>query len=66
MNQVQVPRPVFDGLEAIRQSGAVNMFDYASVLQRAEMLNRNDAARWLRDHKRIYLEGVLCGIEPEK
>ena len=66
MDKILVPGPVFEGLEAIRQSGAVNMFDYGSVLRMADMLNHRDAARWLRDHKREYLQGVLYGIEPEE
>lgn len=28
MNKIYVPKPVYEGLEAVRQSGAVNMFDY--------------------------------------
>ena len=65
MNRIQVPRPVYEGLEAVRQSGAISMFDYGSVLQMTDLLNNKDAARWLRDHKREYLEGVIYGIEPE-
>lgn len=38
MDQIYVPKSVYRGLEAVRQSGAVNMFDYASVL-RITMLN---------------------------
>ncbi|KYP80805.1 DUF5049 domain-containing protein [Ferroacidibacillus organovorans] len=66
MDKILVPRPVFEGLEAIRQSGAVNMFDFGSVLRMAEMLTQKDAARWLLNHKREYLQGVLYGIEPEE
>lgn len=66
MEKILVQRPVYESLEAIRQSGAVNMFDYGSVLRMADMLNHRDAARWLRDHKREYLEGVLYGIEPKE
>jgi len=65
MDKIYVPKHVYEGLEAVRQSGAINMFDYGSVLRMTSMLNNKDAARWLRDHKREYLEGVLYGIEPE-
>lgn len=42
------------------------MFDYASVLRMTTMLNNKEAARWLQDHKREYLQGVLYGIVPEE
>lgn len=66
MDPISVPKSVYGGLEAVRQSGAVNMFDYGSVLRMTTMLNNKDAAIWLRDHKREYLQGVLYGIVPEE
>lgn len=66
MDQIYVPKSVYQGLEAVRQSGAVNMFDYASVLRMTTMLNNKEAASWLQDHKREYLQGVLYGIVPEE
>lgn len=65
MDKIYVPKSVYEGLEAVRQSGAINMFDYRSVLRMTSMLNNKDAAYCLREHKREYLEGVLYGIEPE-
>ena len=66
MDPIYVPKSVYQGLEAVRQSGAVNMFDYWSVLRKTTMLNNKDAARWLQDHKREYLQGVLYGIASEE
>lgn len=65
MDQIRVPAPVFAGLEAIRQSGATNMFDYAAVLRLASMLNHPDTAEWLRDHKQEYVQGIMVGFESE-
>ncbi|QSO53129.1 DUF5049 domain-containing protein [Alicyclobacillus sp. ALC3] len=66
MDKIRVPKSVFQGLEAIRQSGATNMLDYRAVVQLANMLNNRDTVSWLMDHKHEYVEGVMYGIEPEE
>ncbi|KYP79556.1 DUF5049 domain-containing protein [Ferroacidibacillus organovorans] len=66
MDEIRVPKSVFEGLEAIRQSGTTNMLDFFAVLRLASALNNPDTARWLLDHKREYVQGVLYGIEPEE
>lgn len=65
MDKIHVSKAVYEGLEAIRRSGATNMFDYKAVVELASMLNNRDTLLWLIDHKREYLQGVLYGIEPE-
>lgn len=65
MDKIRVSKTVFEGLEAIRRSGATNMLDYRAVVELASVLNNRDALRWLIDHKHEYLQGVLYGIEPE-
>ncbi len=65
MDKIRVPKAVFEGLEAIRRSGATNMFDYRAVVELTSILNNRDTLLWLIDHKREYLQGVLSGIEPE-
>ena len=65
MDKIRVPKAVFEGLEAIRRSGATNMFDYRAVVELTSMLNNRDTLLWLIDHKQDYLQGILYGIEPE-
>ena len=65
MDKIRVPKAVFEGLEAIRRSGATNMFDYRAVVELTSILNNRDTLLWLIDHKHEYLQGVLYGIEPE-
>lgn len=62
---IHVPKPVFEGLDAIRQSGTTNMLDYHAVLRLAAMLNHQDTVQWLMQHKEEYWQGVLYGIEPD-
>ncbi|EJY56441.1 oligoendopeptidase F [Alicyclobacillus hesperidum URH17-3-68] len=42
MTQIRVPKSVYDGLEAIRQSGAASMLDYSAVVRLANTLNNRD------------------------
>lgn len=65
MDTIRVPKSVFEGLEAIRRSGTTNMLDYNAVLRLASLLNNQNTAQWLLDHKDEYWQGVLYGIEPE-
>src|SRR5690554_3347191 len=46
-SSVQITRPVFDGLEVIRQSGATNMLDRPVVLELAREWGLTDLADWI-------------------
>ena len=63
MAEVRVPKPVLDGLEAVRQSGLTNMLDRPVVARLARELGFEDAALWVEDHRGEYAEGIFQGFE---
>jgi hypothetical protein len=63
---VGVPREVFTGLEAVRESGLTNMFDRPVVIQLAERMGFPETARWVRAHRDLYATGIFQGFEVEK
>lgn len=60
---VFVPRAVFEGLEAVRRSGATNMLDWPTVAQLAESLGFSATARWVRANRDLYARGVFLGFD---
>ena len=63
MSKVSVPKPVLDGLEAVRQSGLTNMLDRPVVARLAEELGFDEAARWIEAHRKEFSEGIFRGFE---
>lgn len=63
---VRVPKKVYEGLEAVRQSGLTNMLDYNVVMKIASDMDYHEAVVWLHDNKRAYGRGVFEGIEAEE
>ena len=63
MSKVRVPKAVLDGLEAVRQSGVVNMLDRPVVAQLASEFGFEKAARWINAHRREFAEGIFRGFE---
>ena len=63
---VRVPREVFDGIEAVRRSGATNMLDRPMVADLAEQMGFDRAARWAREHRDLYARGIFQGFEVEE
>ena len=63
---VPVPAAVYEGLEAIRQSGATNMFDRPRVIELAEMMGYDEAAAWVRDHRSEYARLIFAGVTVEE
>jgi len=66
MSKVRVPKAVLDGLEAVRQSGIVNMLDRPVVAHLAAAFGFGEAGRWVETHRREYAEGVFRGFEAEE
>lgn len=64
---VIVTRDVLAGLEAIRNSGVVNMFDYPEVMRLAMEMQYSHTCEWLQKHKGDYAKGIFCGFisDPE-
>jgi len=67
---IQITKEVFAGLEAVRRSGATNMFDRPRVIELLDEMGFDEAADWVRNHKAEYANGIFQGFEavddPEK
>ena len=63
MSKVRVPKAVLDGLEAVRTSGLTNMLDRPVVAQLAREFGFEEAARWIKAHRRGFAEGIFRGFE---
>jgi hypothetical protein len=63
---IQVPKKVYEGLEAVRSSGVTNMFDYPKVIYFAGEWGYEETVQWLKEHKKEYSLGVFQGFEIEK
>jgi len=59
---VPVPAAVYEGLEAVRQSGATNMFDRPRVIELAEIMGYDETAEWVRDHRSEYARLLFAGV----
>jgi hypothetical protein len=62
---VAVPRGVYEGIVAVRDSGLTNMLDRPRVAEIAEELGYAEAAEWISSNKKAYAEGVFSGFAPE-
>jgi len=60
---IQVSQKVYEGLEAVRQSGRTNMLDVPVVIYWAEVLGYQETANWIRQHRNEYAKGVFEGFE---
>ena len=48
MAKVKVPKGVFEGISAVRESGLTNMLARTVVARLADELGYHEAARWVR------------------
>jgi len=62
---VSIPKKVWEGLEAVRRLGAVNMLDRPGVVHWADKLGYLETARWVRENPKCYAEGVFAGFQAE-
>lgn len=60
---IQITKKVFTGLEAVRRSGATNMFDRPRVIELLEEMGFDQSADWVRNHKTEYANGIFQGFE---
>ena len=63
MSKVSVPKPVLDGLEAVRRSGLTNMLDRPVVARLAKEFGFDETARWVEAHRKRFSEGIFRGFE---
>ena len=59
---VEVSREVFDGIEAIRASGATNMLARNVVLKLAGELGFEESADWMRKNPMLYARAIFHGL----
>lgn len=57
---------VLAALEAVRDSGATNMFDRNRVIEIARGFGCDEAADWIEGHRAEYAEGIFRGFEAEE
>ena len=63
---VSVSAAVYEGLEAVRQSGATNMFDRPRVIELAELMGYDETAEWVRAHRSEYARLLFAGVIVEQ
>lgn len=63
---VSIPAAVYEGLEAVRQSGYTNMFDRPRVIELAEMMGYDETAAWVQVHRDRYAAGLFAGFVPDE
>jgi hypothetical protein len=60
---VLISAGIFEGLEAVRQSGYTNMFDRPRVIELAEMMGYEETAEWLHENRNLYAQGIFQGFK---
>jgi len=63
---VRIPRLVYEGIEAVRQSGRTNMLDRIRVQKLCMKLGYYNAALWIQSNEREYSKGIFEGFEVEE
>lgn len=63
---VPVPAAAYEGLDAVRRSGLVNMLGVRDVVRVARDLACEEAAEWILENRSLYARGVFCGVEASK
>ena len=63
--RVKVPPRVLEGIEAVRDTGAVDMESVVTVRSLALGLCFKEASFWLELHEKDYREGLKRGFEPD-
>jgi hypothetical protein len=63
---VEVTREVFEGIEAVRQSGLTNMLDRPVVAEIAGEMGFEASARWVREHRELCARAIFHGFEVTK
>ena len=67
-NPIVVPRNVYAGILAIRDSGLTNMLDRPTVTRLARKMGFREAAAWLAapTHHQAYAQGIFRGFKPQE
>jgi len=64
---IKVPRKVYEGILAARDSGMFNMLDLPAIAGLTRQLGFDGAADWLNDpaNRKTYAQGIFTGFEPD-
>ena len=64
---IKVSQEIFEGLDAVRESGLVNMFDKRGVAKIAKTMGYDETVEWLKSEegKSLYSQGIMEGFEAE-
>lgn len=62
---IRVPRRVFAGINAVRDSGETNMFDTNAVMKIANDMEYYETVAWIHDNKSDYGKGIFQGFEED-
>jgi len=60
---MKVPQSVYDGIEAVRQSGVTNMLARDRVAEEAGFLGFGECQDWIYANEAEYAKGVFEGFE---
>jgi len=60
---IKVTQKVFDGIEAVRNSGLTNMLDKYTVQRLCLDLEYYEAVVWIEDHNKEYARAISEGFE---
>ncbi len=62
---VKVSKHVLDGLEVLRECGAIEILDEWDAIVFAEITGYNDTAEWIEANSKQYAKGKIEGFEVE-
>ena len=63
---VRIPAFVFEGIEAVRDSGKTSMSDSLAMRDLAKLIGYPATAQWIEWHPTLYAAGVHYGFEPNE
>jgi hypothetical protein len=59
---ILVPAEVLRAIEAVRDGGTHNMFDYHGVMREMHNHDLHAGVVWMADHRRDYAQGIVRGF----
>ena len=60
---IEVTQEVYEGLEAVRESGETNMFHLRYVQYLAGAMDYHETVAWIEDNRKLYMQGVSKGFK---
>ena len=60
---ITVPKTVYDGILAVRDSGVTNMLDRPRVIELLDEMGFEEASAWVASNKSEYSHGIFQGFK---